>query len=261
MEPAYQVQTIDPDTYVIRQSVLTNFEAPFVYLLFGKDRALLFDTGARDGNIRGAVDQLIKRWLKAHHRRDIPLVVAHSHSHGDHIAGDAAFRARPNTKVVGLDPAEVASFFGIPRWPDGVVSFELGGRSLSVIPTPGHQAAAIMLYDPRLHLLFSGDTLYPGRLYVPVNRTTINRASIDRLAAFARTHPIRAVLGAHIEMTDSPGVDYPQRAPAHPHEHRLELSSDAIAQLQTALGQTESIPGKPQIHDDFIVFPVPARPD
>ena len=57
--------------------------------------------------IRPTVDRLIASWLKAHGRSDIPLVVAHSHSHGDHIAGDAAFRERPNTTIVGLKPAEV----------------------------------------------------------------------------------------------------------------------------------------------------------
>jgi hypothetical protein len=39
-EPDTQVQRIDADTLVIRQSVKTNFEAPFLYLLFGKDRVL-----------------------------------------------------------------------------------------------------------------------------------------------------------------------------------------------------------------------------
>ena len=38
------------------------------------------------------------------------------------------------------------------------------------------------------------------------------RASADRLAAFARTHPIRALLGAHIEMTTTPGEDYAMQA-------------------------------------------------
>ncbi|WP_070158049.1 hypothetical protein [Sphingobium phenoxybenzoativorans] len=45
-EPETQIQSIDADTFVIRQSVKTNFEAPFLYLIFGKDRALLIDSGA-----------------------------------------------------------------------------------------------------------------------------------------------------------------------------------------------------------------------
>lgn len=258
-EPVTQVQALDADTFVIRQSVHTNFEAPFLYLLFGRDKALLIDTGAEGGQIRPTVDRLINAWLAAHKRDHIPLVVAHSHSHGDHVAGDAAFRARPDTTVVGLEPADVASFFGIRRWPQDSVRFDLGGRALSILPTPGHQAAAIMVYDPRLKILLSGDTLYPGRLYIPVNFLDDNRASIDRLSAFAARHPIRAVLGAHIEMTRTPGRDYPHEAATHPDEHPLELPARAIAELRTGLKARLDMAGQPQVHDHFILFPVPPR--
>ena len=67
-EPAAQVQALDRDTFVIRQSVKTNFEAPFLYLIFGHDKVLLVDTGAKDGQIRPVVDRLITEWLAAHHR-------------------------------------------------------------------------------------------------------------------------------------------------------------------------------------------------
>jgi hydroxyacylglutathione hydrolase len=258
-EPETQVQSLDRDTYVIRQSVKTNFEAPFLYLIFGRDKALLVDTGAKDGRIRPVVDRLIAEWLAAHHRSGIPLLVAHSHSHGDHIAGDAAFRDRPDTIVIGLKPADVAAFFDIGKWPEESAKFDLGGRVLDILPTPGHQAAAIMIYDPRLKILLSGDTLYPGRLYVPVNFMPDDRASIDRLAAFAATHPIRAVLGAHIEMTRTPGRDYPHEAATHPDEHRLELPAESIAELQTGLKAPLDVPDQPQVHDHFIICPVPPR--
>lgn len=258
-EPATQVQSLDRDTFVIRQSVKTNFEAPFLYLIFGHDKALLVDTGADGGRIRPAVDKIMTKWLAAHHRTDIPLIAAHSHSHGDHIAGDATFRDRPNTVVVGLKPEDVASFFGIKNWPEDVVPFDLGGRVLSIIPTPGHQKAAIMIYDPRLKILLSGDTLYPGRLYVPVNFMAEERASIDRLVAFAAKHPVRAALGAHIEMTRTPRRDYPHEAATHPDEHRLELPAESIAELQTGLRAELEVPDRPQVHDSFIIYPVPPR--
>lgn len=260
-EPATQVQALDADTFVIRQSVRSNFEAPFLYLLFGRDRALLVDTGAEGGSIRPTVDRLVDEWLAAHKRKQIALVVAHSHSHGDHVAGDAAFQARPDTTVVGLKPADVAAFFGIGRWPDEVVPFDLGGRMLSILPTPGHQAAAIMVYDPRLKILLSGDTLYPGRLYIPVNFLADNRASVDRLARFAARHPIRAVLGAHIEMSRTAGRDYPHEAAAHPDEHPLELPASAIAELNAGLRASLDVPEKPQVHDHFIIYPVAPRPE
>lgn len=258
-EPVTQVQALDADTFVIRQSVKTNFEAPFLYLMFGRDKVLLIDSGADGGQIRPTVDRLIAEWLAANNRTSIPLVVAHSHSHGDHVAGDAAFRDRPDTTVVGLKPADVAAFFGISPWPGAIGQFDLGGRKLSVLGTPGHQAAAIMVYDPRLKILLSGDTLYPGRLYIPVNFLGDNRASIDRLAAFARNHPIRAVLGAHIEMTRTPGEDYPHEAAAHPDEHPLELPPSSIAELRAGLRAKLDVPDQGQVHHRFIIMPVSAR--
>lgn len=258
-EPETQVQSLDADTFVIRQSVKTNFEAPFLYLLFGRDKVLLVDTGAGGLQIRPVVDGLIERWLAAHHRTSIPLVVAHSHSHRDHIAGDPEFRDRPDTVVVGLKPADVASFFGIGNWPDGIVQFDLGGRVLSIIPAPGHQVADIMIYDPRLKILLSGDVIYPGRLYVPVNHMAEERASIDRVAAFAATHPVRVVLGAHIEMTRTPGHDYAQAVLSHPDEHRLEMPVASIQALQKGLQAPLDVPKQPQVHDDFIIYPLPPR--
>jgi len=40
---------IHPDLYILRQSGCTDYEKPFVYLLFGKQRALLVDTGSHHG--------------------------------------------------------------------------------------------------------------------------------------------------------------------------------------------------------------------
>ncbi|WP_419827201.1 MBL fold metallo-hydrolase [Sphingomonas sp.] len=258
-EPELQVQRVDPDTIVLRQSVRTNFEAPFLYLLFGKDRALLLDTGAGGLAIRPTVDRLIGDWQARHGGHPIHLVVAHTHGHGDHHAGDGEFRDRPDTDVVGLAPAQVAAFFGVADWPRGTGHLDLGGRVLDVLPTPGHEPAHIMIYDARTRLLFSGDMLYPGRLYVPTDHFGEFRASADRLAAFAATHPIRALLGAHVEMTTTPGKDYPFEAATHPSEHALPLPPAAIAELRQAAGRAGT---RPEIdrHTDFILYPRPPKP-
>jgi glyoxylase-like metal-dependent hydrolase (beta-lactamase superfamily II) len=258
-EPETQVQAIDADTFVIRQSVKTNFEAPFLYLLFGRNEALLIDSGAGGLRIRPTVDRLIADWRARHGGRSVRLVVAHSHSHGDHHAGDDEFRARPETRVVGLKPADVAAFFSIKDWPRQIGTYDLGGRTLDVIPTPGHQPAHIMVYDPRTKLLFSGDMLYPGRLYVPRDKFGAFRQSADRLAAFAAQRPVAALLGAHIEMTRTPGQDYPMEAAAHPAERVLTLAPSAIGELQLALTKMGNTPVLDR-HADFIVYPVPPRP-
>jgi glyoxylase-like metal-dependent hydrolase (beta-lactamase superfamily II) len=256
-----QVQSLGPDTFVIRQSVRTNFEAPFLYLLFGRDRALLLDTGAGGLEIRPTIDSLISRWMATHHRTSLPLVVAHTHSHRDHIAGDGEFRDRPDTTVAGLTPADVADLFHVERWPDRLGYLDLGGRRLTIIPTPGHQVAHIMIYDPTRALLLSGDALYPGRLYVPINHMAAERASIDRVVGFARTHRIAAILGAHIEMTRDSGRDYPPSAASHANEHNLELFVEHLSELQTGLRAKLDVPEQPQVHRDFIIYPMPWRTD
>lgn len=258
-EPETQVQEIGDDTFVIRQSVKTNFEAPFLYLLFGRDRALLIDTGAGGLKVRPTIDRMIEGWRAKHGNRAVRLVVAHSHGHGDHHAGDDEFRDRPETDVVPLAPEAVASFFDIKRWPRDTGRFDLGVRVLDIIPTPGHQPAHIMVYDARTKFLFSGDMLYPGRLYVPLDKFDEFRASADRLATFAAHHPIRALLGAHIEMTTVPSQDYPMEAATHPSEHPLPLSPAVIRELQQAVAKAGPAP-KIDRHADFIVYPVPPKP-
>src|SRR5258708_7261579 len=188
-EPEMQVQRYDADTYVIRQSVKTNFEAPFLYLLFGRDLVLLLDTGAGGLKVRPPVERAIADWLKANHRAAIPLVVAHSHSHGDHRMGDVEFKDRPDTVIVGWTAPEVAAFFKIADWPHDIAKFDLGGRVLDVIPTPGHHPSHIMIFDERARLPLSRDTLYPRRLYVPANLFADYRDSVDRVAAFPK--PLR----------------------------------------------------------------------
>jgi hydroxyacylglutathione hydrolase len=257
-EAQMQVQRYDDDTYVIRQSIRTNFEGPFLYLLFGRDRAFLIDTGAGGLEVRPTIDRVIAGWAARHHRTSIPLIVAHSHSHGDHHQGDAEFRDRPDTIVIGLYPKEVADFFGIVHWPNQIVSYELGGRVLDIIPTPGHQSAHIMVFDRKTRLLFSGDSLGPYRLYISMNEAKTYRDSIDRVAAFTDGKRVSWILGAHIEMTPKPGELIDDEAPSHPDEHVLEMPYSDLRELQASLhAMGDNLEQQP--HRDFVIFPGPAR--
>jgi len=73
----------------------------------------------------------------------------------------------------------------------------LGGRSLDIIATPGHTPDAISLFDRERGLLFTGDTYYPGAiwLYRPETNLEAYDISIRRLAALAPQ--VKTVLGAH----------------------------------------------------------------
>ena len=106
-DPPIQVHHYDPYTVILRQNKSVNYEAPFLYLLFGNERALLLDTGATADPakfpLRATVDQLIAEWLAQHPRDTYQLVVAHTHGHNDHVAGDAQFADRPATTVVNRE--------------------------------------------------------------------------------------------------------------------------------------------------------------
>ncbi|MEV0732178.1 hypothetical protein [Polymorphospora sp. NPDC050346] len=45
-DPEIQVHAYDAHTVILRQNMAVNYEAPFLFLLFGNDRAVLLDTGA-----------------------------------------------------------------------------------------------------------------------------------------------------------------------------------------------------------------------
>jgi hydroxyacylglutathione hydrolase len=249
-EPSYEIQRLDPETFVIRQSLATTPAAPFLTLLFGKTRALLLDTGTGTAPLRPVIDAIMAQ----HGTPDLPLIVAHSHSHADHIGGDAELAERPNTKVVGHTPAEVAVAFGIRRWPDSQGQIDLGNRRLTILATPGHSKTDIMIHDPQTRVLFTGDTLTPGLLTVPLNAFAAWRASLARAAAYARRHDLRALLGAHIGLRRTPGEAYPRDARRHPDEHPLALAPASLFELQAA---AKTMTGEPvrETHADFIIVP------
>ena len=70
--------------------------------------------------------------------KKLPLLVAHTHKHLDHRAGDPQFASVPSVQVVPFDLEGVQSFFGFTNWPNGIAHVDLGGRTVDVIPTPGH---------------------------------------------------------------------------------------------------------------------------
>jgi glyoxylase-like metal-dependent hydrolase (beta-lactamase superfamily II) len=191
-DPLIQVHWHDDGTVLLRQSKSTSFEAPFLFLLLGRERALLLDTGAtKDPErfpLRRTVDTLIGEWLAAHPDVDASayeLVVAHTHGHGDHVAGDEQLADRPRTIVVSRELDAVQQFFGFTDWPAQVVTFDLGGRALEITWFPGHHRASVAVHDPATGFLLTGDTVYPGRLYVEDPPAFLE--SLDRLVELAAT--------------------------------------------------------------------------
>jgi glyoxylase-like metal-dependent hydrolase (beta-lactamase superfamily II) len=186
------------------------------YLILGKQKALLFDTGMDISDIRKLVTELTK----------LPVIVLNSHTHNDHVGGNWRFDtiysmdtdfSRQNVKGSTTDaqeeigPGQIcgelpknfdAKAYRTKPWAitkyihDGD-KLDLGGRTIEILSTPGHTPDAISLLDSANRLLFTGDTYYPAPiwLYRPETDFDAYAKSIARLAALAPQ--VNTVLGAH----------------------------------------------------------------
>jgi glyoxylase-like metal-dependent hydrolase (beta-lactamase superfamily II) len=193
------------------------FQEAISYLILGAREALLFDTGLGMVPIRPVVERLTK----------LPIVVLNSHTHYDHVGGNAEFdrilaldTAYTRTNQAGFSHAQLASevapnsfcgdagrlvdtaAFRTKAWrstrivADGEI-LDLGGRSLSIIRVPGHTPDAVALLDRRHGLLFTGDTYYdaPLWLYVPETDLDAYERSLTRLIGLSAT--VRHLRPAH----------------------------------------------------------------
>ena len=246
--PPLQVHRYEAQTYILRQELCTHFEAPFLYLLIGSHKALLIDTGALADPKQMPLAERVLALLRHNGRDALPLVVVHSHGHRDHRAGDEQFGTLASARVVPAEVDAVRAFFGFTQWPTGTAAIDLGGRTIHVLATPGHQVAHLVFYDTRTALLLTGDFLLPGRLLVEDREAYLRSA--ERVAEFARNRPVSHVLVAHIEL-NAQGQLLEIGSLHHPQERRLQLSKDAVLALPAALA---AFNGTPAVYRDFVIM-------
>ena len=255
IDPPIQVLRYNDNTFILRENKCVNYEAPFMFLFLGNHKALLMDTGATEDEnqfpLYTTVRRLLDDWEKKINH-PIELVVAHTHAHGDHVAGDKQFKDKPRTTVIGLEVKDVSAYFKIENWPTQNGQLDLGNRIVDIIPIPGHQQASIALYDRATNILLSGDSFYPGRLYV--RDWAAFKLSTQRLLDFATHHPIAYILGNHIEMTTEAGKDYPTGTTYQPAEHVLPMTMQDLQELNEALKASGDSP-KYDVHANFVIAP------
>ncbi len=248
--PPLQVHRLDLHTYILRQNKCLNYEAPFLFLLVGEERALLIDTGAISDKtvmpLRKTVMDLIERTGNA-----LPLTVIHTHSHDDHTAGDVQFLSDQRVDLIPPDLPGLKLKLGLPRWPEGSAHLNLGNRIIDILPIPGHDLTSIAIYDRNTTVLFTGDSLYPGRLYISDFETF--KMSINKLVQFMSDKPLQIILGNHIEMSNKIGKDYPVGTTYQPDERPLELHRNDLLELNSELQKMKSPVRK--VLSKFIIYP------
>ncbi|PKI16797.1 MBL fold metallo-hydrolase [Colwellia sp. 12G3] len=259
-DPAIEVFQYDKSSYILRQNKCLSYEAPFIYVLVGDEKILVLDTGATASEQEFPLYKTIQTLNQKHAEQDNSsnreVLVIHSHSHSDHYSVDPQFENQPRVTVVAANSVAIKEYFSFKNWPEQQTTIELGGRSITIIPTPGHQGEAISIYDTQTQWLLTGDTLYPGVIYVKDWQDY--KDSITRLVEFSSKHKVSAILGAHIEMTNRAGEYYEIGTIYQPEESALPLMAADLLTLSSQL----NLDDKPTkiVLDGFIVEPLGTLP-
>jgi hydroxyacylglutathione hydrolase len=245
-----EARAFDETTIVIRQNPCVDGEANLLYLLIGADKALLIDSGATDDpRLTADLTTLVSSYLTKPDGSRLPLVVAHTHGHQDHRAGDAAFAAQPLTTVVPHEGEGMRKFFGFRQWPDDQPRFDLGGREVVLLPTPGHHQDHVVFVDTRTRLMFSGDFYLPGRLMV--EDLEAYSGSMLALTELVNTWGVSWALGGHVEM-DTRGNLYSSGSSFHPDERSLAMPFTAKEAYLLAMN-LKDFNGFYSRHGDYVI--------
>lgn len=172
----YLIRKINEQMTMISESE----DGVHMFLLEGRDRTLLIDTGTGGENIRKCVRKLTNK----------PLIVLNTHGHYDHMGGNYLFEkvylhpADRKAAEAHQDPEYLSDtakkmmpplfyfltklfrpylfsphpFHNFKDLSDGQV-ISLGDRDVEVLHTPGHSMGSVCLLDHKYNLMFTGDSI------------------------------------------------------------------------------------------------------
>jgi glyoxylase-like metal-dependent hydrolase (beta-lactamase superfamily II) len=196
----FAVQYLGASTYAIGEP--RYYQQNYAYLILGEKRAILFDSGSGTRDISGVVAFITH----------LPVTVIVSHLHFDHLGGiapfeDVAMIDLPQTRAdvsngwftparyeyLGLFDGREPPSIRVHEWLKPGATIDLGGRTLTILSTPGHTPTSVALFDPAKKWLFIGDYIYPTTLYafLPGASLSAYQATAQRLL---RTLPSDTIL-------------------------------------------------------------------
>ncbi|SMC68929.1 MBL fold metallo-hydrolase [Papillibacter cinnamivorans] len=193
---AFEITEVKPGVWCIAEPDVCS------YLVEGTERALLIDTGYSGEDIRSAAESLTF----------LPITVIITHGHVDHIAGCAQFPEvlchsadfwllRINEKITSPLPRP---FLLKSVWDGDII--DLGGRTLEVLYLPGHTPGNIALLDRENRILFGGDTVQEGPIWLFEKNASLE-AFLDSLRRLsARAGDFDTVLASHHTKVLSPEI-------------------------------------------------------
>jgi len=208
-----------------------------MYLVSGNEKSLLIDTGWGIGGLETLAASL----------SPLPLIVMNSHGHPDHTYGNGLFgevyiheaderfvSSAPSRETCtwiseNILPKPLPEEFNPDTWATSVPSiekirdghiFELGDRSLQVVSVPGHTPGLVCLLDREARLLFTGDSILAGPIWL----------HLDESAPLRKFHK-------NLQRLEEFGDEFDYILPAHGSLQALPLSKEYLAELVEGIGQ------------------------
>ena len=211
----YEVQSLDDGVTHIQEPHILPFYRCNIWLVRGRTRDLLIDSGSGLVSLCEQIPTLSGR----------PLLAVATHCHFDHIGShhefeeraihplEAQYLAAPERDAILIDPfATTEMFSALPpggfdpahyeilpapatRLIEDGDTVDLGDRHFEVLHTPGHSPGSIALWEAASGVLFSGDTVYDGPLITDAWHSSADDyvRSMERLLSL----PVRVVHGGH----------------------------------------------------------------
>ncbi len=196
-----------------------------IYIVRGSEGALLIDTGWGIGDLPAVVREYT----------DLPYSVVNTHGHPDHVGGDYQFDDIHVSKddisllqrcfseesrrwaikyvIRGSHP----DGFSIDSWscekPGGIIPigdnhlFDLGDRKIEVISVPGHSPGCIVLLDTKNRMLFTGDSVLEGDMWLYLDESEpleVYLSSLKKLESISDRFDM--LLPAHSSAPISKGI-------------------------------------------------------
>lgn len=142
------------------------------FLLTGTEYALLIDSGMQVHNAKELAQEVTS----------LPIRLFNTHADPDHVGSNEEF------DTVMMNPAELVNYRKphssqtvVPVYDGDII--DIGGRPLKAIALPGHTPGSTALLDINSGMLFSGDPVQDGKIFMfgPMRELSAYILSLKRL--------------------------------------------------------------------------------
>lgn len=156
------IRQIDENTWVGSGKMMSNES---IYIIEGKKRAILLDAGTRIADLDKIVAEIT----------DKPVTLVATHLHPDHTGSSINYF--PEIWIGSGDEKSEPQYLGnykgkVNYITDGQV-WNLGGRKIEFVYTPGHTGGSVTLVDKKAGYGFSGDAFGSGNLLLFTDFSTL----------------------------------------------------------------------------------------